>query len=103
MRVRAALEVGEGIQAKIFMRRPKQRTKRQNSRSERARRITAVAAVLALLAAGLFAARDVKIQLTSAKPVPTPSDDESIPARFCLCRMTAKSAAASFSTTAPDN
>jgi hypothetical protein len=58
------------------MRRPKQRTKRRNSRSERVRRSTAVAAVLALLAAGLFAARDVKIQLTSAKPVPTPSDDE---------------------------
>lgn len=76
MRVRASLEVGEDIQAKIFMRRPKQRLKRQNSRSERARRITAVVAVLALLAAGLFAARDVKIQLTSAKPVPTPSDDE---------------------------
>ena len=76
MRVRASLEVGEDIQAKIFMRRPKQRTKRQNSRSERARRITAIVAVLALLAAGLFAARDVKIQLTSAKPVPTPSDDE---------------------------
>jgi len=76
MRVRASLEVDEDIQAKIFMRRPKRRTKRQNSRSERARRITAIVAVLALLAAGLFAARDVKIQLTSAKPVPTPSDDE---------------------------
>ena len=32
--------------------------------------------MLALLAAGLFAARDVKIQLTSAKSVPLPSDDE---------------------------
>jgi hypothetical protein len=59
------------------MRRPKQRTKRRNTRSERGRRITAVVAVLGLLTAGLFAARDAKIQLTSANPVlPTPSDDE---------------------------
>jgi hypothetical protein len=58
------------------MRRPKQRSKQRNKRSERLRRITAVVAVLALLGAGLFAARDVKIELTSAKPAPTPSDDE---------------------------
>jgi hypothetical protein len=58
------------------MRRPKQRTKRRNRRSERTRRIAAVAAVLALLTAGLFAAREAKIELSSPKPAATPSDDE---------------------------
>ena len=58
------------------MRRPKQRMKRRNSRSERVRRIMAVAAVLGLLTAGLFAARDAKIELTAAKPVAKPRDDE---------------------------
>jgi len=56
------------------MRRPKQRTKRRNSRSERTRRIAAVVAVLALLTAGLFAAGEAKIELSSAKPAA--SDDE---------------------------
>jgi len=58
------------------MRRPKQRTKRRNSRSERTRRIAAVVAVLALLTAGLFAAGEAKIELSSAKPAAMPSDDE---------------------------
>ena len=58
------------------MRRPKQRTKRRNHRSERTRRIAAVVAVLALLTAGLFAAREAKIELSSPKPAATPSDDE---------------------------
>jgi hypothetical protein len=62
------LEVGEDI-----MRRPRQRTKR---RTERTRRLAAVFAVMVLLAAGLFAARDAKIEFTSAKSAPTPSDDE---------------------------
>jgi hypothetical protein len=65
------LEVGEDI-----MRRPRQRTKRRNRRSERTRRLAAVFAVMVLLAAGLFAARDAKIEFTSAKSAPTPSDDE---------------------------
>ena len=58
------------------MRRPKQRTKRRNSRSERTRRIAAVVAVLALLTAGLFAAGEAKIELSSAKPAAMPSDPD---------------------------
>jgi hypothetical protein len=58
------------------MRRPKQRTKRRSGRSERRRRIAAIAAVLAVLTAGLFAARETKIELFAAKPVAMPSDDE---------------------------
>jgi hypothetical protein len=58
------------------MRRPKQRTKRRSGRSERRRRIAAIAAVLAVLTAGLFAAKETKIELSAAKPVATPSDDE---------------------------
>jgi hypothetical protein len=58
------------------MRRPRQRTKKRNRRSERTRRIAAIVAVMVLLTAGLFAAREAKIELSSAKPVPTPSDDE---------------------------
>jgi hypothetical protein len=58
------------------MRRPKQRTKRRSGRSERRRRIAAIAAVLAVLTAGLFAARETKIELSATKPVATPSDDE---------------------------
>ena len=58
------------------MRLSKQRTKRRDSGAERARRITPIVAVLGLLTAGLFAARETKIELASAKPVPTPSDDE---------------------------
>jgi hypothetical protein len=60
----------------MFMRRQRQRTKRRTARSERARRIAAVAAVMAMLAAGLFAARETTIKLSSAKPIATPSDDE---------------------------
>jgi hypothetical protein len=40
------------------------------------RRITVFFAVLALLTAGLFAARETKIELSAAPPVVTPSDDE---------------------------
>ena len=58
------------------MRRPKQRTKRRNGRSERTRRTAAVVAVMVLLTAGLFAAREAKIELSPAKPAPTLSDDE---------------------------
>jgi hypothetical protein len=58
------------------MRRRQHRTKRRNGRSERTRRITAGVAVLALPGAGLFAAGEVKIELSSAPPVRTPSDDE---------------------------
>jgi hypothetical protein len=58
------------------MRRPKQRTKKRNGRSERTRRIAAVVAVMGLLTVGLFAATETKIELSSAKPAATPSDDE---------------------------
>ena len=40
------------------------------------RRIAAVVAVMALLTVGLFAAREATIELSSAKPVVKPSDDE---------------------------
>jgi hypothetical protein len=58
------------------MRRQRQRTKKRSRRSERARRIAAVVAVTVLLAAGFFVATETKIQLSAAKPVPMPSDDE---------------------------
>ena len=58
------------------MRRQKQRTKWRNRSSELRRRLAAVVALMALLTAGLFAAKETKIELSSAKPVPTPSDDE---------------------------
>jgi hypothetical protein len=40
------------------------------------RRIAAVVAVMALLTVGLFAAREATIELSSAKPVAMPSDDQ---------------------------
>jgi hypothetical protein len=53
----------------------KRRLTRRNRRSERTR-IAATAAVVAVLTAGFFAATKAKIELSAAKPIATPSDDE---------------------------